>query len=221
MAKITRAKQLTDRDMNILSDLARCRVLSSGQIKSAYWPEAKERTCLERLERLQKAGYVKELVIYAEKSGQWMKTYCLDAKGKKWATGPQGPSLSGKTVFTHPGKFNEILHQVRTNEVYYRLAAGERETYRIGDVLEKERGTYKGGQDAVPDASYTSASGEEIYIEADCGSYTGKQVRDKVSSFADKKTIWVCPAGRKNFLYRHGARGEFSTYSTGGQGRVR
>lgn len=141
-------------------------------------------------------------------------------KGQKWATGPQGPVLDGKTVYAHPGKFNEILHQVRTNEVYFSLSKGERETYKIGDVLEIEKGTYKGGSDVVPDASYMDESGEEVYIETDCGSYTGKQVRDKVNSFGGKKTIWVCTAGRKNFLYKHGARGKFFTYPTAGLGRI-
>ena len=219
MARITKAKQLTERDKEILTDLARCRVLSSSQIKNAYWPEAKERTCLERLERLQKAGYVKEQTIYAEKVGQWMKVYCLDEKGKKWAIGPEC-GMDRKTVFTHPGKFNEILHQVRTNEIYYRLSESERATYKIGDVMEMEQEAYRGGGAGIPDASYISDKGNEVYVEADCGSYTAKQVREKADSFKGKNTVWVCPVGRKGFLIRHGARGEFFTYSTAGQGRV-
>lgn len=89
MARITKAKQLTERDKNILTDLARCRVLSANQLKSAYWPNAKERTCLERLERLKKAGFIKEHTISAEKAGQYMKVFYLDNKGKRWATGPE------------------------------------------------------------------------------------------------------------------------------------
>lgn len=220
MAKITRAKQLTDRDKGILTDLARCRVLSSSQIKNAYWPEAKERTCLERMERLQKAGYVKELTIYAEKAGQWMKVYCLDEGGKRWAIGPEGPGLDRREVFTRPDKFSEVVHQIRTNKVYFTLSKTEKETWRIGDVLEKDFKTWEKGSPKVPDAMFVNDKGEEVYVEADCGSYTAKQVREKAGSFGDKKTIWVCPAGRKGFLIKHGARGEFFTYSTAGQGRV-
>lgn len=214
MAKITKAKQLTGRDKDILTDLARCRVLSSNQIKDAYWPKAKERTCLERLERLQKAGLVKEQTIPGEKAGQYLKVFCLDEKGKKWASGPEC-GLDRKTVFSHPGKLNEILHQVRTNEVYYRLSDSEKETYKIGDVIEIERKSYKGGGGIeIPDASFINGEGDEVYVEADVGRYTAKQVKGKVSSFGDKKTIWVCPASRKGFLTRHGAKGEFFTYST-------
>ncbi|OPX92605.1 MAG: hypothetical protein A4E53_00396 [Pelotomaculum sp. PtaB.Bin104] len=220
MARITKAKQLTDRDKGILTDLGRCRVLSSSQIKNAYWPEAKERTCLERLERLQKAGFVKEQTIYAEKAGQWMKVFCLDEKGRRFVTGPEGTGLDRRTVFIHPGKFDEILHQVRTNEVYYQLSESEQLTYKIGDVIEIERETYRGGGAGVPDASYISDEGEEVYVETDCGSYTGKQVREKVRSFKGKDTVWVCPAGREGFLANHGAKGEFFTYLTSGQGRV-
>lgn len=210
MAKITKAKQLTDRDMEILTDLARCRVLSASQIKNAYWPVAKERTCQERLERLIKAGYLKEQTIPAEKTGQYLKVFCLDGKGKKWATGPEGPGLDWKKVFCHPGKSNEILHQVRTNEVYYRLDLNERATFKIGDVIEIEKKTYKGnGGIEVPDALYISDSGEEVYVETDVGHYTAAQVRSKAACFGETKTIWVCPGSRKGFLVKHGAKGKF------------
>ncbi|AEF95042.1 hypothetical protein Desca_2203 [Desulfotomaculum nigrificans CO-1-SRB] len=212
MAKITRAKQLTDRDRGILLDLARCRVLSLEQIKKEYWPKAKERTCLERLARLEKSGYLKSLDISAEKPGTHMKVFCLDNKGRREVCGPDG--LDKDNVFITHGKQNEILHQVRTNQVYFRLSKTEKETYKIGDLLEKERG---GGRRAaggaeVPDAAYTSDEGEEIYVEADTGQYTGKQVKSKVSSFLGKKVVWVCPQNRENFLRKHGATGEFLTY---------
>ncbi|CCO08848.1 replication-relaxation family protein [Desulforamulus hydrothermalis] len=210
MARITKAKQLTDRDRDILSDLARCRVLSLEQIKDQYWPKAKERTCLERLARLEKSGYLKSMDISAETPGQHMKVYCLDIKGRREVCGPAG--LDKADVFITHGKQNEILHQVRTNQVYFRLSKTERETYKIGDLLEKVRGGRRAGGAEAPDAAYTSDEGEEIYIETDTGQYTGKQVKSKVASFAGKKVVWVCPQNRVNFLQKHGARGEFLTY---------
>ena len=213
MARISKAKQLTDRDKNILTDLARCRALSMNQIKNAYWPDAKERTCLERLERLKKAGFIGERTIPGEKAGHYMRIYHLEEKGKRWATGPEC-GLDRKKVFTNPGKSNEILHQIRTNEIYYRLSEGARATYKIGDVIEIEKKVYKGGGGVkVPDASFIDDEGKEVYVEADVGSYTAKQVREKVRSFGGTKTIWICPTGRKGYLKRHGARGEFFAYS--------
>lgn len=208
-----KARQLTDRDKAILTDLVRCRVLSFSQIKSAYWPTAEVRTCQDRLEKLRKAEYIKETTIRAERPGRWMKVYFLDLKGKKWATGPEG-GFDKKAVFTHPGKFGEILHQIRTNEIYYRLTEKERSTWKIGDVIEAERGVYKGGGGIeTPDASYISDGGDEIYVETDVGCYTSRQVKEKADSFGDKKNIWVCPENRRGFLIKHGARGEFFTYS--------
>ncbi|SHJ19219.1 Replication-relaxation [Desulfofundulus thermosubterraneus DSM 16057] len=213
IAKITKAKQLTERDKAILTDLARCRVLSLEQIKNAYWPTAKERTCLERLQRLEKAGYIQSETVPGEKPGIWVRVFCLGHQGKEWATGPEG-GFDSKKVFTHPGKWDEILHQVRTNEIYYRLSPTERDTFRIGDVIEVEREYYKGsGGIEIPDAAYVSDSGEEIYVEADVGHYTSAQVRAKAASFEGTRTIWVCPAGRERFLQRHGARGEFFTHA--------
>jgi len=200
----TKAKQLTPRDKAILTDLARCRVLSFAQIRNVYWPGSKDRTCQERLEKLRKAGYIREAAIQAERPGRWMKIYCLDVRGKKF-------------VFTHPGKSDEILHQVRTNEIYYRLTEKERSTWKIGDVIEVERGIHKGGGGIeTPDASFVSDEGNEVYVEADVGCYTSKQIREKANSFTGKKVVWICPEGRKGFLLKHGARGKFFTYSVTG-----
>ncbi len=214
MARKTKAKQLTDRDKAILTGLARCRVLSFQQLKNAFWPTAQERTCDDRLKQLQKARYLTEHTVNAEKPGTFMKVYSLDAKGKRWATGPEGPGLDKSIVFINPGKANEVVHQIRTNDVYFRLTESERGTWRIGDALEIENSTYKGNTGyVVPDASYVSNEGEDVFVEADCGKYTAKQIREKVAGFAGKKTVWVCPAGRENTLARHGARGEFFTYA--------
>ncbi|WP_242868719.1 replication-relaxation family protein [Desulfotomaculum copahuensis] len=214
-----RAKQLTVRDKNILTDLARCRVLSVNQIRDAYWPAAKERTCTDRLEQLEKAGYLKGHTVGAEKPGTFMKIYCLDTKGKRWATSPEGPGLDRSIVFIHPGKSNEVIHQIRTNQVYFRLSESEKATWRIGDALEIEHGVFKGGSGMeVPDASYTSETGEEILVETDCGKYTPTQIKEKVSGFAGRKTVWVCPAGREFTLTKYGAQGEFLTYHPGAGG---
>lgn len=213
IARITKIKQLTERDKNILTDLARCRVLSLNQIKQAYWPNAKERTCVERLARLEKAGYLRSVVAGAEKLGRNLTVYCLGTKGKKWATGPEGPALDKRLVFDHPGKVDEIVHQIRANNVYFRLSEKEKATWKIGDAIEIERDIYRAGGGAeVPDACYEDESGETVYVEADTGSYTARQVREKIACFQEKKTIWVCPAGREKFLARHGAGGEFYTY---------
>lgn len=212
IARITKAKQLTERDKAILTDLARCRVLSFEQVKNAYWPHAKERTCYERLQQLQKAGYVIAHTVPAEKPGSSLNVYSLDTKGKRWVTSPEGPGLDRSVVFTHPGKSNEVVHQVRTNDVYFRLSDSEKATWRIGDALEIENGVYAGGGDLVPDASYTGEEGGEVYVETDCGKYTPAQIREKVAGFAGKSVVWVCPAGREQTLARHGAAGEFVTY---------
>ncbi len=211
--KHSRAKKLTARDKTILKDLAKCRVLSFDQIKNAYWPKAKERTCHDRLSQLEKAGYVKEHVVNAEKPGASLKVYSLDKKGKRWATGPEGPGLDRSMVFTHPGKSNEVVHQVRTNDVYFRLSESEKETWRIGDALEIKLGVFRGGGGiVVPDASYTSEAGTKVMVETDCGKYTPAQIKEKVAGFAGKQTVWVCPAGREHTLTKYGAKGEFLTY---------
>ncbi|AGL01120.1 replication-relaxation family protein [Desulfoscipio gibsoniae] len=192
--------------------MARCRVLSFQQVKNAYWSAAKDRTCEDRLKQLSKAGYLTEHTVGGEKPGMFLKVYSLDTKGKRWATGPDGPGLDRSIVFTHPGKANEVVHQVRTNDIYFNLSGSERASWRIGDALEIENKVYAGGGDIVPDASYVSDEGGEVFVETDCGKYTPAQIREKVAGFSDKEVVWVCPAGREQTLAKYGAAGEFVTY---------
>ncbi|MGI9860069.1 replication-relaxation family protein [Moorella naiadis] len=207
------AKQLTERDKVILADLARCRVLSLEQIKQAYWPQAKERTCRERLEQLARAGYVKAYTVPGEKPDTFLEVYFLERMGKRWATGPEGPFLDPAVVFVNPGKVDEVIHQVRTNAIYFRLSEAERATWRVGDVIELEGGSYRGSTGVeAPDAAYIAADGTEVFVETDTGNYTPTQIASKVRSFGNKKTIWVCPAGRQKTLRRYGAKGEFCIY---------
>lgn len=213
MARITKAKQLTERDRSILTDITRCRAVSFEQIKATYWPEAKERTCQERLMRLEKAGYIKVTTVPAEKPGAFMEIYSLTTKGKNWAAGPEGPGIDRKMIFSNPGKENEIIHQIRTNQVYFTLSDSEKSTWIIGDALEIKHNSHKGNKEEFPDASYSSDSdGEEVFVETDCGKYNAKQIRQKVAAFTGKKTIWVCPDGREKTLIRHGAKGDFFRY---------
>lgn len=196
MARITKAKQLTERDQAILTDLARCRVLSLEQIKAEYWPRARERTAKERLLRLEKAGYLEHVTVPGERPGLDVQVYHLTPKGCRQAGAP--------TMFALPGKENEIVHQIRANQVYFSLSDQERATWVVGDVLESF------GKQA-PDAKYISEDGEAIYVEADTGHYKRRQVAEKLKAWKNIRQVWVCPSGRQGFLRRCGVR-EVKTY---------
>ncbi len=211
--RAAKAKLLTIRDMSILTDLARCRVLSLNQVKAAYWPSAKERTCRDRLEQLEKAGYIASQTVQGDQPGTSIEVFHLTNKGKRWATGPEGPGLDRSIVFETAGKADEIIHQVRTNDVYFTLSKTEQATWRIGDALEIERGVFQGGNNAsIPDACYVADDGGEVLVETDCGSYTAAQIREKVAAFAGNKSVWICPAGRDRTLRHYGVAGEIRTY---------
>jgi hypothetical protein len=140
---------------------------------------AKERTCRERLEQLEKAGYITSQAVQGNQPGASLVVFHLTNKGRRWATGPEGPGLDRSIVFETAGKADEIIHQVRTNDVYFALSKMEQATWRIGDTLEIERGVFQGGGISIPDASYVSDDGGEVLVETDCGSYTAAQIRGK------------------------------------------
>jgi hypothetical protein len=198
--------------MSILTDLARCRALSLGQVKAVYWLSAKERTCRERLGQLEKAGYIASQTVQGDQCGDSIEVFHLANKGKRLVTGPEGPGLDRSIVFETAGKADEIAHQVRTNDAYFTLSETEQATWRIGDALEIEHGVFQGGGVMVPDALYITDDGGEVLIETDCGSYTASQIGEKVASFSGKKSVWICPAGRDRTLRRYGVAGEIRTY---------
>jgi hypothetical protein len=208
-----RAKSLTARDMSILTDLTRCRVLSLDQVKAVYWPSAKERTCRERLAQLEKAGYIAFQTVQGDQPGISLEVFHLANKGRRWATGPDGPGLDRSIIFETAGKADEIIHQIRTNNVYFTLSETEQATWRIGDALEIEQDVFNGGTNAsVPDVFYVADDGGEVLVETDCGSYTAAQIKEKVAAFAGKNSVWICPAGRDMALRRYGVAGEIRTY---------
>lgn len=208
-----KAKSLTERDKAILSDLTRCRVLTDTQIHRAYWPAAQERTCTDRLSQLEKSGYITSKVAQGEKPGDYLNVYSLSTKGKKWATSPEGPGLDVSIVFASPGKINEIAHQIRTNDIYFTLSLGERDSWRIGDALEIEHNAYaKGNSYVAPDASFFNNNGKEIYIETDIGNYRSSQIKAKVGAYRGKNVTWLCPEYREKTLRRYGAE-NIKTYS--------
>jgi hypothetical protein len=152
--------------------------------------------------------------VQGERPGIALDVFSLAEKGRKWAISPSGPGLDRSIVFASSGKSNEVVHQVRTNDCYYTLSEHEQATWRIGDQLEIEQGVFRGGRNvAIPDASYKSDTGDEIFVETDCGSYTGRQIEGKVTAFNGHKSIWICPEGRSKTLVRHGVIGEIRTYN--------
>lgn len=197
MSRITKAGMLTERDTAILTDLSRLRLASFEQIKREYWPHAKDRTCEERLLRLEKAGYLHQATVPAETPGRTVDVYYLGEKGRRETGAP--------SLFARGGNLAEAIHQVRANEIYFSLSEKEKATWTIGEVLEAE------GR-KVPDASYVAESGEAVYVEADTGSYKRHHVEEKLRDFGSTSTIWVCPEGREHFLRGCGVAGRIVTY---------
>ncbi|TDA70188.1 MAG: hypothetical protein D9V47_02120, partial [Clostridia bacterium] len=194
-----KAKQITIRDQAILTDLARCRVLSFEQLKNAYWPKAKERTCRERLERLEKAGYLARAVAPpGERPGNALEAYYLRAKGRRATGAPR--------LFLTPGNAEEVAHQVRANQVYFELTEEEKATWTVGELLEA-----KGRQ--APDARFVSQDGEVVYVEADTGHYKRHQVLEKLAAWGGTRQVWVCLAGRREGFLRSCGVKEVRTYT--------
>jgi len=54
---------ITDRDLEVLKFIGKGGLASVSQIQSKYWTGAKEQTCRERLEKLQKAGLLNSQLI--------------------------------------------------------------------------------------------------------------------------------------------------------------
>lgn len=78
--RVARAKKATERDFELMKWIGTNGVASFKQLLTVFWPEAKERTCQERLLQLEKAGWIeRHYVDTSRKRGE--QVYSLTKRG--------------------------------------------------------------------------------------------------------------------------------------------
>ncbi len=206
----TKAKVVTDRDLKIMRLLGTDGVSNLKTIQERFWPEAKVRTCRERLAQLEKAGWIESQFVDT-KGNKDMLVFTLSSKGAK----EHFSQPERKFMITKLPAYNEVHQQLMAQQARFRLEerlkdcgqelAGwlnERQL-RSQARLHQKPGTRAWG--ALPGIADAQAvilnphTGEIVNqnIEVD-GAYYGKVLRGKIAGIARAgiSTIWVTTPDR-------------------------
>ncbi len=207
-----KAKVATERDLEIMRLIGTDGVADLKTLHEKFWPQAKERTCRERIAQLEKAG--------------WLQSHFADIRDKKgiqvFTLTPKGArkhfnQVERKFMITKLPAFNEVHQQLMAQRA--RLALEEQlkerglalagwnneRKLRSQARLQQHPGTRAwGGLTGVADALavvYNPSNGEsfEQNIEID-GQYYGKMLRNKIAGIVScgKSTLWVTTPDRAN-----------------------
>ena len=161
--KSTKVKVLTSRDTNILKQLSKTG-LSNAQQAKKYCDLSKE-----RLEKLEKSGYIKNTVHIVR--GQNTLIIQLDNAGREWCRQEIG------TKSFCVAQTNHLDHDLKLTEVYYNLPSSVQPTWRhegelIQDIYERNPSLMdNGGLKTCVDAT-VQINNEIIAIESIGNSYT-------------------------------------------------
>jgi hypothetical protein len=201
---------IMERDLEVLKFIGKGGLASVSQINTKFWPGAKEQTCLDRLERLQKAGYLKcQIITTLNPKGE--RVFSLQSESYKLF------SQAIQSRFFKNVTNSEVKQQLLVQEALLKL---EKEWAEQGKVIvnwkhERElKGELKRQQINGVDTSQVEvadaqaivrddATGElyEVEIEVD-GEYYGKMLKSKIDRFAasNKPTIWVTTPDRAEMI---------------------
>ncbi|MEI6044387.1 MAG: replication-relaxation family protein [Chloroflexota bacterium] len=193
------------RDLKVLQFIGKGGIASISQIQTKFWPEAKERTCLERLQILKKEGLLTKQIVTSRKSeGELV-----------FLITPEGSKLFSRSIQAR------FFHQITTAEIKQQLLAQDailkleqelivqgkvlvdwKQEREIRSLLKRQQKKGDTSQLEVPDAQATvrdETTGEiyKVEIEVD-GAYYGKMLQSKINRFAasNKPTIWVTTSDR-------------------------
>ena len=167
---------LAKRDVLLLTDIFRCRVLSEEQLmelgKSRGYKSIKH--MLERLRKLVENNILvcKQVVVFGKRT----RVYGL--------TSEYLVAFFGFSKQRNIPSSSSLLHYLTTNDYYvYALSDKERATWCIQDDII--------GEDEKPDAIYISNEGEKVFVETETGNYSKQILNRKEVSWRGKRVIWL------------------------------
>ena len=171
--------RLTKTDREFLRDLARAQLVDEGTASKIHYADRKSGT-RATLARLEKAGIIERLVIGAPKGQKPITAWQFASRSVARAWGGNTPGF---------GSNRSAYHELLSGRAYFEL--GRPESFRVANQFTTEDKLLFGGTE--PDAMMTTASGEVIFVEADSGHYTKKQIIQKQTAWSGVRQFWIQP----------------------------
>lgn len=206
--------RLTERDLRLFGYIGQTGLASQAQLHHAYWPHAQRQTAVDRLARLEKAGYLRSLTTSAR--GARETCYYLTHAATRTFGARRAASLGiGAPSAT------EIAHLLRTRAVLDVLAHAHRlVSFTSERLLKREAAKAARTHQQTPllangsrmwphqvcDGRLVLREGEQnatVLLEID-GAYFGKRLRVKIAALARERqrVLWVTKSGERADLLR-------------------
>lgn len=177
--------RLTKNDKAFLSDLAQVRLV--GLKDAMHHHYGGKESCQRRLQKLVEVGLLNERQVIQPGKGKNEKCYEFASDRIARLYGGRGAGIGSK---------RSDLHELLVSQVYFKL--GRPDGFKLGDQMtELEKKAFlqpvRGDGGGITPDAYYEQGGELIFVEADAGQYTKKQVMNKQQSWVGVKQVWVQP----------------------------
>lgn len=182
--------RLNQRDLGLLQDVYRSRVLSLDQLSCRHF-EGRYKAASERLRKLSNGRFIERLTYLDQlDTGEARRAFSLTKKGLG--------SLYRRDLISQEQRKRRFRLKPAPNQVLHHVTLNDLEE-QWGVEFEREHtASLSPGNSKVKADAYIKnpTSGEKpVYVELDLGQYSAKRVRDKVCSLAPEASelIFVTP----------------------------
>lgn len=170
--------RLTKADREFLRDLSRAQLIDEETASKVHYSARKHGA--RTLSRLEKAGIIERLVIGAPKGQKPITAWQFASRSVARAWGGNTPGF---------GSNRSAYHELLSGRAYFEL--GRPESFRAANQFTAEDRALFGGTE--PDAMMRTSDGEVVFIEADSGHYTKRQIMEKQAAWSGVRQFWIQP----------------------------
>lgn len=172
--------RFTQRDRAFLKDLAKVRMVDINDALTHHY-QGKLDSCKQRLKKLVDIGLLRERTVI--QPGQPI------TKAYEFANDKVARKYGGRA--SGIGSRRSEVHELLVSKSYFAL--NRPEDFKVGaEMTHLEKEALIGSDGITPDAYFTH-NGHLLFVEADAGQYTKKQVMNKQRNWAGIDQIWVQP----------------------------
>ena len=171
------AVRLLSADRAFLKDLARVGLISDRSAGVVHYTHLKNGAA-RTLDRLQRAGLIRGSWLHTR--GERLQVFSFASREIAKAWGGELPVI---------GNTRSVFHEWVVSRLYFEL--NRPQDFRIAAAFTANDKKLCGAM--RPDAMYTNGDGEVVFVEADSGHYTRKQIHTKMNHWQGMAQVWGQP----------------------------
>lgn len=187
-AGISSNLRFSEADRAFMRDLSRTGILSEAMASSHHYEQRKNGSA-KPLSRFVNSGILERFSIHTPEGRRLVSYRFVDDRTAK--------AFGGRYVASSGSRSD--YHELLTAEAYFKL--NKPDDFKIAlQFSEQDKcaipGSYENTRALLPDAIAT-VNGETVYIEADAGHYTKKQIMEKMGAWGNTQQFWFQSSAAK------------------------